>query len=138
MLSAVVPVLSSFTSEKVFAFPQLVADVPVRIQPRLPRAYLRRHGIKDLSGVCVDITAPPRLAVCDRVPFEISRIRVSQFQVDEDANRRRKYFNLKAGVSAVADKIKQELSPFRSAAAEALHAVNGTGTICGYARKKST
>jgi hypothetical protein len=52
------------------------------------------------------------------VAFEVSRIGIAQFQVDEDANRRRKYFNLKARVSAVADKIKQELSPFRSAAAK--------------------
>ena len=89
-----------------------------RIQFRLPRAYLRSHGIEDLSGVGVNVTAPPCLAVCDRMPFKVSGIRVSQFQVDEDANRRRKYFNLKAGVSAVADKIKQELSPFRSAAAK--------------------
>ena len=57
----------------------------VRIQFCLPRAYLRRHGIEDLSGVGVNVTAPPCLAVCNRMPFKVSGIRVSQFQVDEDA-----------------------------------------------------
>ena len=57
----------------------------VRIQFRLPRAYLRRHGIEDLSGVGVNVTAPPCLAVRDRMAFEVSGRRVAQFKVDEDA-----------------------------------------------------
>ena len=101
----------------------------IRIQPRLPRTYLCRHGIEHLPGVGINITAPPCLAVCDRVAFKVSRIRVSQFQVDEDTSDGWQYLNLESAVSGIADKIKQELSPFRSAAAEALHAVYATGTI---------
>ena len=72
----------------------LLALVPVCVQLRLLPPDPRRHGIEDLSGVGVNVTAPPCLAICDRVVFEVSRVRVSQFQVDEGAVNGRKYFNL--------------------------------------------
>ena len=74
-------------------FLTLIILMSVRIQLCLAGAYLGGHGIEYLSGVAVDIAAGGRLTVCDSTPFEVSGVRVSQFQVDEYAVNGRKDFD---------------------------------------------